>query len=223
MKIYNRSFNWFLYPYILFVVAGALVIAFTAKGDIVMLINKYSTPSLDSFFLFVTNIGLGSFVAITGALFLFYKIRWGLFTLINLLWVGIFTNLLKRVLFPNLPRPFHHFYYDDFHRFIYDAPLIYYSSFPSGHTVAIFGFCSVLAYLLKNKALSFTFFILAFLVGMSRIYLLQHFFIDVYAGSVLGVISLIISAWIIDKKLSKYKNGFLDKGLVYFVRKKNQE
>ncbi len=218
MKKYHKSFNWFLYPYILFFIVGIVTILVTQKGDILLFINKYSSNSFDSFFLVVTDIGLGSFVAIVGAALLFYKFRWGLFILINLAWVGIFTNFFKRVLFPHLPRPFHHFYYDDLYRFIHDAPLIYYSTFPSGHTMTIFGFCSMLAYLMKNKLLSLSFFLLALLVGISRVYLLQHFFIDIYVGSVLGLVSLALSVWVVDKKLGKY-SSFLDKGILSMVKK----
>jgi len=39
--------------------------------------------------------------------------------------------------------------------------------------------------------LSILFFIMAVLVGVSRVYLVQHFFIDVYAGACIGLISVI--------------------------------
>ncbi len=220
MNSYHKNFRWFLYPFIGLFIVGALIVSFTDKGSIVLFINKYSTPALDSFFLFVTNIGLGNFVAIAGILFLLYRIRWGLFVLVNLLWVGIFTNLFKRIIFQGIPRPFHHFLYDDFPRFIHDAPLIYYNSFPSGHTMTIFGFCAVLAYLFQNKLLSLFLFLLALLVGISRIYLLQHFFMDVYAGAIFGIASLYISIWILDLKLMLNQKDWFNTDVLSLLKKK---
>ncbi len=219
MNLYHKSFRWFLYPFIGLLIVGALIVSLTDKGSIVLFINTYSTPALDTFFLFVTNIGLGNFVAVVGILFLFYRIRWGLLVLVNLFWVGIFTNLFKRILFPGTSRPFHHFLYDDFPRFLHDAPLIYYNSFPSGHTMTIFGFCAVLAYLIHNKFLCLLFFILALLVGISRMYLLQHFFMDVYVGAIFGAVSLYISTWILDSKLKLNQKEWFNTNILTLLKK----
>lgn len=68
------------------------------------------------------------------------------------------------------------------------------TSFPSGHTMAGFALFAFLAFCWPNKKLSGTlFFLLALIVGLSRIYLVQHFFKDVYLGAILGV--LIAMGW----------------------------
>ena len=62
------------------------------------------------------------------------------------------------------------------------------NSFPSGHTMAAFALFAFLAFVLPVKrgvsALLFSF---ALLVGLSRIYLVQHFFKDVYLGASIGL------------------------------------
>ena len=68
------------------------------------------------------------------------------------------------------------------------------TSFPSGHTMAAFALFGLLALLAPQKRLvGLLFFLLALLVGLSRIYLVQHFMKDVYAGSLLGVFIAILA------------------------------
>ncbi len=212
----------FIWGFLVYLIFGALLILFLKKGDIVLWINSYSTKNLDRVFLIITDIGLGSFVAILGAILLFYRIRWSLMVLSSLAFVGVFTNVLKKFVFNGFERPFFYFYYDDFPRFLHDAPLIYFNSFPSGHTMTIFAMCSMLAYLINKKAVGFLLFTLALIVGISRIYLLQHFFMDTYLGAILGVFSSLIAIAILNKFLDHKKFPFMQKSIVQlFIRGTN--
>ncbi|MFB6458007.1 phosphatase PAP2 family protein [Chitinophaga sp. Hz27] len=60
-------------------------------------------------------------------------------------------------------------------------------SFPSGHTVCAFTAATVLSYYCRNKVWTILFFVLALLTGYSRMYMSQHFFEDVTAGSFVGI------------------------------------
>lgn len=64
-------------------------------------------------------------------------------------------------------------------------------SFPSGHTTASFSMATILTYYLPQFMIVFMG--LAFLVGISRIYLAVHYPSDVIVGIVLGVTSSIIT------------------------------
>lgn len=67
------------------------------------------------------------------------------------------------------------------------------TSFPSGHTMAAFGLYTFLALLIRGRDLLSLFWLLiAVMVGISRIYLAQHFLQDVLAGAFLGTIIALI-------------------------------
>ena len=80
-------------------------------------------------------------------------------------------------------------------------------SFPSGHSVSSFIFCSILVYLvwkgegrtIYKWVLTFILLLLAVAIGLSRIVLNVHFATDVIAGFCLGVMWVTMSFWIIQK------------------------
>ena len=217
--LFEPATLYFTVPFLLFFSLGGIYILIGDKGSLVMALNAISGEKLDVFFLWVTRIGLGSIIAVLGALLVFYRFRWSLLTFVNLALVGIFTNLFKRVFFHLSSRPLHYFYYDDFPRFLYDAPLTYYNTFPSGHTMTIYAACSLMAILINRKMAGILLFILAFLVGISRIYLLQHFFLDTWAGAILGILATIIT-FMIDEKFRLSKRKFADLNLFRIFLKK---
>lgn len=193
--LYIRT-KGFLIPYSLFAVGAIIFLVISEKGEEVLLINSFSSPILDRFFLIITDIGLGGFAVAVALFMLVFSFKWSFMTLFSLAWTGIFTYVFKKILFVSETRPLHYFYYADFQRFIHDAPLIYYNSFPSGHTMTIFAFCFMLSWLTGKIRYGIIFFLLALVVGMSRIYLLQHFGIDVLAGSALGVLAAWVSVFL---------------------------
>ncbi|MDX9880541.1 MAG: phosphatase PAP2 family protein [Prolixibacteraceae bacterium] len=214
----KRGFRLFLILYGLFFVVGAGVLVLTKRGDVVLLVNRYSRIEWDSTVEFLTNIGLGGYMAIAACLLFFYKVRHAATGLLNLLIIGIFTNVLKEFLKGVFTRPLHYFLYDDFSRFIYTADINYYSSFPSGHSMTIFGMFAFFAFLANRKTISVILFFLAVTVGFSRIYLLQHFFVDVYAGAFFGICSLLITIWLTETRFHFLKKEIFDRSLQQNIR-----
>ena len=193
-----KRLKWFLVPFAVFFVAGLVFLTFSEKGSEVLWLNSVSKPAWDGFFLFITDAGLATLPAVVAAVLLIFNFRWSMVITLSLCWSGLITYVTKNWLLPGCFRPFHHFYYDDFTRFIHDAPLIYFNSFPSGHSMAIFAFCAALAYLIGKTLPSILLFFFALLVGVSRIYLLQHFGADVVAGSFLGIVAAFLAVLILD-------------------------
>lgn len=198
LRTFYERLKWFLIPFAIFFIAGIIFLIYSKKGSEVLWLNSISKPSWDGFFLFVTDAGLATLPIIVAVIFLIFNFRGSMLIALSLSFSGLITYVTKNWLFPNNFRPFHYFYYDDFTRFIDDAPLIYFNSFPSGHTMAIFASCAALAYIIGKTVPSVLLFFFALLVGISRIYLLQHFGSDVVAGSALGVVAAFLAIWILD-------------------------
>ena len=213
IRFFFSKTKGFLIPYSLFVLGSIIFLVLYEKGKEVLLINSFSNTILDRFFLTITDVGLGGFAVIIALLMMFLSFKWSFLTLFSLVWTGIFTFTFKRILFESETRPLHYFYYADFSRFIHEAPLIYYNSFPSGHTMTIFAFCFILSWLSGTVRTGVVLFFLAFIVGLSRIYLLQHFGVDVLAGSALGILAASISIIIFRYVLSVKWRNYLNNGL----------
>ena len=60
-------------------------------------------------------------------------------------------------------------------------------SFPSGHATTAFTLFTCLALIVPNKLLKILFFAIAALAAYSRIYISQHWLVDIFAGSIIGV------------------------------------
>jgi membrane-associated phospholipid phosphatase len=65
----------------------------------------------------------------------------------------------------------------------------------------------MLAILTENKTLKMAYFIFASLAAFSRVYLSQHFLMDAMAGSIIGILTVIISIII----FGRFKNPWFER------------
>jgi membrane-associated phospholipid phosphatase len=133
-----------------------------------------------------TNVGNG-FVVIAVMLFLLIrkKTGWVIQIGISLLISGLLVQLIKHLM-PS-PRPVIFFASGVIH-YILGVTRTGLSSFPSGHTATAFMLTTLLALYFPGKKPGLFFLAVAILTGYSRIYLSQHFPIDVLAGSLAGLL-----------------------------------
>ncbi len=177
----NRTF--FL-PYLFYLAAGLLLMIAVPRGEILLFLNKNRTEFLDYFFKYSTYLGDGLYIFLAAVLFTLLRLRLALLTFLTFALSGIFVQIVKHIAV--IPRP--KSYFPSGVLFFIEGVKVYSTnSFPSGHTAAAFAFFLMLTFFLKNKAWGFLFFLLAVSTAFSRIYLLQHFFIDTYFGSMAGV------------------------------------
>jgi membrane-associated phospholipid phosphatase len=200
----NRNPGYFIYFFIYFIFLSVYCISIS-KPEGFLLINQYHNQALDEFFILFTNFGNGLLV-IGGMIFLLIrkKTRWALQIGISFLVSGIIAQFMKQLV--HSPRPKLFFGPNTIHC-IYGITGTGYSSFPSGHTTTIFALTTLLSLYFPGRGTGVLFFIIAGLTGFSRIYLSQHFPIDVLAGSLLGVLaSMVVYIFIplknIEKKIS---------------------
>ena len=174
--------------YLLFLIVWGIIQLLFGQEDLFLAINNTHHAASDIFFYWTTYLGDGiAFVLVILAL-LFVSYWQALLGLIVFLSSGLTAQLLKRYLFNDQMRPFAEL--SDKHE-LYSVPGVEHVltlSFPSGHTVTAFALTFFVASVVFSSKTGWWFCILAILIGYSRIYLGQHYMIDVYAGSMIGVI-----------------------------------
>ena len=144
---------------------------------------------VDSFYKYFTHLGDGLFAIVIGIIFLFVNMKSGLYILLAHALSGTTTALLKTYVY-SYDRP--HFVFGYYHKlikikFIDGVEMIGQNSFPSGHATTAFAIYTCMALLCDNKYLKIGFLIIAVNAAYSRTYLSQHWLVDIYAGSLIGI------------------------------------
>ena len=162
-----------------------LLSLFIEKGQDVLWINGHHSDVTDFFFTRITNLGDGWIFLPLTLILLFIRFQYAIMSAVIALLHGLIVSLFKRLLFPDALRP-KSLIDNDLLHFVPGVDVHSVHSFPSGHTATIFCAALFIALLWRNRFLSILFIMLALLVAYSRIYLLQHFLIDVAAGAEVG-------------------------------------
>lgn len=218
MKSFLKENNYYIYPFLLFLVLGMIPFFTLEKGDVILYFSEHRSVFGDFFFKYATKLGEEIlYVAITIAL-LFVRYRYALLIPITGIIVTIFSFALKT--FFATPRPATFFKQEGVWNTIntIDGVDLYtgMTSFPSGHTMSGFALYGILAFMLAKNKWKWTgilFFILSFLVGFSRVYIVQHFWQDIYAGATIGVVLAII-IYQLQKRIPNRPNHWLDKSIL---------
>jgi len=174
------------YIYYLFLIMGVFIMLLTDKGDFLLWLNAHHNSSSDFFFKYWTHLGDGLIFAFLGILFLLTSYYRTLVLIIAVISQTIVIQGLKRFVFGDIVRP--ELFFENFDA-LYHVPGVEIhssNSFPSGHTATAFTVGVLLALMMRKKSFSSILIAMAILVGLSRVYLLQHFFIDIYFGSLIG-------------------------------------
>ena len=209
--------NWFMLSSLIMI---SLAIAFSfiiPREEIHMAINKMHTPFLDELFIMWTWLGDGTGALIIVCAALLIKIRYSLILFAGYSISGLSVQLLKRTLFSETARPVKYF---ELHGITYDHYLVpgvdlhSWYSFPSGHSATAFGVFFGLSLILRSRVLQLISFMLATGVGFSRIYLSQHFLMDVTAGACIGMVSGYLGWWWICRYERKWLNISLQNLLI---------
>ena len=178
---------------------GAGLLSYIDTGQSIFWFSDRRKPFWDFFFTWFTKVGEEPTYFLLAFVFLFVRFRSA--ALVGA--VGIITTIVAFLL-----KTF----------FAHDRPILFFeklgqldliqlidgvhtvtgqTAFPSGHTMSGFALFGFLAFLLKRKkGLALLLFLIAFMVGLSRIYLVQHFLKDVYAGALVGtLIAIVLYLW----------------------------
>lgn len=213
LKQINLRPAYFIPLFILLLIAFIYCLCLPKQISFLFL-NNYHTVWLDIFFTTFTLAGDGLLsVAAVAILILCKKRKEAIILFCAYASSGLAAQLIKHLF--NQPRP--RVYFEQaktvYNHFVEGAVVHGSGSFPSGHTASAFAMATVFALLFNKKWISIIAFILAVLVGYSRIYLAEHFLPDVTAGAFTGVFFGMLSYYIIWPQETSFLKGnaFADK------------
>jgi len=211
-----RRIKSFLIPYLLILCICLVLKLVYTKAEIYFAVNSFNNPIADSLEPYITDIGNGwTCIAIAALCALFnYRKAFLLATAYGV--TSISAQILKYIF--DTPRPLLYFQ-DQVGRIhlVKGVEMLRVHSFPSGHTVSAFTIGVIFTYWSKNKAWGPLFLLIAIMVGYSRMYLSEHFFEDVTAGSVIGTILTVIWIYWLDNKAFLQRPKW-QKGLMHWHR-----
>lgn len=192
-SVYKENESFFLGYFFLLLIAGIILIVDTKEAGFIIL-NPYHTRFLDFVFEGVTLLGDGLFAVAFCVVLLFVKKRYLSFMVfLSFATSGILTQVIKD--FVSEARPALFLQKTQYPYFIDHVTLHNFHSFPSGHATSAFALVSIIAFAVKDKEYAIPLLGLGALVGYSRVYLGQHFLLDVTVGSFIGILFSII-CWI---------------------------
>jgi len=220
----------FFICFIVFIILGGLLLVFFTKSELHLIFNEWHSQLGDIIFPLLTHIGDGLTFGAIVLFFLLYRSYYvALMALSSFLLSSLLAQFLKKAIFYDIERP-KNFFAQNFPNenvlnFVEGVKVYGSHSFPSGHTTTAFAIFCLLVLLTSTKTKSTSIWaIVAFfgacLISFTRIYLQQHFFIDVYVGSIIGiVVSTLVYAAFESSKLKQNSrfDGYL---LSKWVKKK---
>ncbi len=212
LKNILKSNKAFFVPFFLVLAVGAGLLGFTSKGDFLLFLNSNHNTFFDYFFKYLTFLGDGYFVLVVIIIFGIYRIRNGILILSGYLLSGALAQIFKRIF--DLPRPKTYFSGKIVLNFVPGVDVYAFHSFPSGHAATAFAYCLMLSILTKNNYLKFLTFLLALFIAISRVYLCQHFLMDIYFGSIIGLISAVFLDYFFSSSKSINRSKWMNYSLI---------
>jgi membrane-associated phospholipid phosphatase len=217
-EILKKNFIFIISLFVLLIVLIPVFILGN-KEDIHIYLNKFHSSFTDVFFKFITILGSGIAPVIAGIILLLFSIRKSILITTSGMLAGLIVQILKRFVFSDVPRPSKVFFDLSNLHYIEGVELHWTNSFPSGHSATIFALCFCLAFFANRNIYKLILLLVAVVVAYSRVYLSQHFLIDVYAGALIGVLSGILIAYVFNNIKAKW----FDMSLIYLLFRNNRK
>lgn len=216
MYFKTQTFKHFSWAFLVLLLLSSPLL-FIDKSFLSLWLNEQHTPFLDQFFKYLTHLGNAWFLV---PLLLFSLSRNYFLSLILVISAFVESILVQLVLkqgfFADVVRPIKYIAQSELLHRVEGVEIHALHSFPSGHAQTTFLFFTFLALFFKRSSMAYVLLFLAALTALSRVYLLQHFFIDIWFGALIGYLFPIIIGLAFYKysKLAlhpKWNRGFLSK------------
>ncbi len=198
-----------------------VVLLVTDKGTPLLFINSYHYHIYDYFFFVLTYFGDGLFSAVfLISILLFVNIRKAFVVTATFLLLVLVIQALKFTFVE--PRPFVYFQETQGIYYIPWLEIHKLNSFPSGHTAQAFCLALCTCFYANKKYIPLLF-ALAALTGLSRMYLLQHFPVDVFVGSFVAVVLTTLVFPLLENRESFLRRPVFNQSLISFLKKSKHE
>ncbi|HEU4555777.1 MAG TPA: phosphatase PAP2 family protein [Chitinophaga sp.] len=180
-----RKNTYFFLPLLLWVLAGGFMQSIFTPEELFRGINQTHNSVADVLMTGLTYLGDGAaFAVVLVCTLIARKYKLFLIGLVSILAVALIVQTAKHAI--DAPRPLLYFQNASFVHVVKWVSVHYHNSFPSGHSAGAFALFCYLALIDNNKLRGLLFVSLALVAAYSRIYLAQHFFADIYIGSIIG-------------------------------------
>lgn len=184
--------GYFLGLYAVFFAALGCALLICSKPGLHLFMSGYHTPAADIFFRHYTSLCQWAPYVI-GVLLVFHRFSSSLLMLLAQGVTAIIIYFAKE--FYHAYRPVRWFatYMPDVQLTLVDGVNMHTTySFPSGHSAAFFAMFFVLSIVTPDRKWQIIYCLLAIIGCYSRVYLSQHFCLDIWAGSLIGIISVML-------------------------------
>ncbi len=224
MQKFIKNNLFFFAPLLIFCILGAILLSQINTGDLLLFFSRNRSYFGDLFFKYFTKMAEEWIYILSILALLFVRFRYAALILITGITVSAVSHSSKAFFKHDRPRT----HYTKL-KMLDDIPKVEGvklhvgpSSFPSGHTMSAFAIFSLFAFLYPEKRrFALLMFAFAFLTGLSRVYLVQHFFKDIYLGAIIGtIISCLI--FLIQNQVPIDRNQLFDKSLANFFFQSKQ-
>lgn len=184
---------------------GIMLIVLSLLGgkiELFLLLNEDLGIAADYFFHYLTYLGDGIIWVPLAMLIFIYKKQLFPLLLATIIISTLIVQGSKKFVFPNEARPSAAITNLTQIHTVDGVELHKTNSFPSGHNTTIFSVYLIVCLVLSARYFWIIGFLIAAMVGYSRIYLAQHFPLDAGAGMLTAVVSVHLSL-LIQKRISK--------------------
>jgi membrane-associated phospholipid phosphatase len=189
-KIIKDNLYFFL-PFFTFLLVSGGLLLFIDQGDAILFFSDNRSVIADTIFVYGTRMGEVPIYLIAIIFGLFIRFRYSILVFLTGVIVTIVSFITKSIFAHDRPSVFFRKLRSLEEVNLVDGIDLHTgaTSFPSGHTMSAFALFGIIAFLLPyKKTVGVLCFIGALVVGISRIYLVQHFLKDVFLGSMIGVL-----------------------------------
>jgi membrane-associated phospholipid phosphatase len=189
MKVMVKNNLAVIAIYVFILAVAAYFLLTQGKVQIHIFLNQLvGNKVIDTFFYYLTYLGDGAVAPFILLAIMFYNLRLGICCLISFLLAAIVTNVIKYGFYDEVVRPWFVFQWYVHEKLNYvDSDMLHiHNSFPSGHSTQAFAIFICLSLFAKKNINKILLLLVALFTAFSRVYLSQHWLVDITVGSIIG-------------------------------------